>query len=61
IARKMLAFGMEELKRRGFKSVHFLVNRHNTKAIRSYAVFSFPVVGECELFEQEFLCYEKEL
>ena len=49
IARQMLVFGMEELARRGYKSVHFLVNKLNVKALRSYAVFGFDVVGECSL------------
>ena len=61
IARQMLVFGMEELARRGYKSVHFLVNKLNVKALRSYAVFGFDVVGECSLFGQPFLCYEKSL
>lgn len=61
LARQMVRFVMEVLKERGFKSIHFLVNKHNQKAIRSYAVFGFNVVGECHMFEQDFLCYEKEL
>ena len=61
IARQMLVFGMEELSRRGYKSVHFLVNKLNVKALRSYAVFGFDTVGECSLFGQPFLCYEKSL
>ena len=61
IARKMLQHGMEQLKKRGYKSIHFLVNKHNTKAIRSYAVFGFAHVGECYMFEQDFFCYEKAL
>ena len=60
-ARQMLQYGMDVLKERGKKSIHFLVNRYNVKAIRSYAQFDFNVVGECEMFEQSFLCYEKEL
>ncbi len=59
--RIMLKFGMEELKRRGFNGIHILVNKHNTKAIRCYAVFGFRIVGECHMYEQDFLCYEKEL
>ena len=59
LARIMLKFGMEELKRRGFKGIHFLVNKHNIKAIRSYEVFGFNTVGECHMFEQNFFCYEK--
>ena len=61
IAREMLKYGMDELKRRGCKSVHFLVNKLNKKALRSYAVFGFETVGECSLYDQPFLCYEKPL
>ena len=61
IARQMLQYAMEILRNRGCKSVHFLVNRENEKAIRSYAHMDFRMVGECRLFEQDFLCYEKEL
>jgi ribosomal protein S18 acetylase RimI-like enzyme len=57
----MMQFGMDELKRRGYRGIHMLVNRHNVKAIRCYAVFGFNVVGECHMFDQDFLCYEKEL
>ena len=61
IAREMLKHGMRELKKRGYKSVHFLVNKENKKALRSYAAFQFPVVGECEMFGQPFFCYESKL
>jgi len=59
--RIMLKFGMDELKRRGFKGIHILVNKNNTKAIRCYAIFGFRLAGECYMYEQNFLCYEKEL
>lgn len=61
LGRIMLQFGMDELKRRGFKGIHILVNKHNTKAIRCYSVFGFRMAGECHMYEQDFLCYEKEL
>ena len=61
LARVMLRFGMEELERRGFRGIHILVNRYNVKAIRSYAVFGFREVGQCHLYEQDFLCYQREL
>ena len=59
--RIMLQFGMDELKRRGYKGIHMLVNKHNAKAIRCYAVFGFNVVGETHMYDQDFLCYEKML
>ena len=61
IAKQMLKYGMDVLKERGYKSIHFLVNKHNEKVIRSYAQFGFNIVGECHLFEQDFLCYEKDV
>ena len=61
LARIMLERGMEELKRRGCNGIHILVGKYNTKAIRSYAVFGFDEVGECYLYDQDFLCYEKRL
>ena len=60
IARIMLQYGLDELKRRGFRGIHILVGRENTKALRSYAVFGFRKVGECRLFEEDFICFEKE-
>lgn len=59
IARELLKCGMEELKRRGNLGVHFLVCKTNKKAIRSYAQLDFTIVGECELFDEEWWCYEK--
>ena len=61
LGRIMLKFGMDELKRRGFKGIHFLVNRHNIKAIRCYEIFGFKKAGECHMYEQDFYCYELEL
>lgn len=61
IARRLLQYGMDELKRQGMKSVHFLVCKTNKKAIRSYNKLNFDIVGECELFGEEWWCYEKSL
>ena len=59
--RIMLKYGMDELKKRGYKGIHILVNKYNVKAIRSYAVFGFHLAGECRMYDQDFLCYEKAL
>lgn len=61
VARKLLQYGMAELKLQGRKSVHFLVCKTNKKAIRSYDKLDFNVVGECRLFGEEWWCYEKSL
>ena len=57
----LLQFGMDELKKRGFRGVHFLVNKGNKIAIRCYQNFGFHIAGECHLYDQDFLCYEKAL
>ena len=61
IAKEMINAGLEELRKRGFKSLHFLVNRNNLKACKCYAAYPFNKMGECELYEQPMLCYEMEL
>ena len=59
--KEMIEKGLEELKDRSYKSLHFLVNRHNLKALKCYSAFPFNKVGECEIYEQPMLCYEMEL
>ena len=61
LGRIMMQYAMDELKRRGYKGIHILVNKHNFKAIRCYEVFGFRTVGECHMYEQDFFCYEREL
>lgn len=61
IARQMLRRAMEVLKERGFRSIHFLVNSTNQKALRSYAALGFSTVGSLWMYEQPMLCYEKAL
>lgn len=61
IARKLLKHAMEELRRRGKRSVHLLVCKTNKKAIRSYEKLNFEVVGECQMFGEDWWCYEKVL
>lgn len=61
IARLLLQYGMKELKKQGKKSVHFLVCKTNRKALRSYNKLNFDVVGESDLFGEDWWCYEKEL
>lgn len=61
LGRIMMQYAMDELKRRGYKGIHILVNKHNIKAIRCYEIFGFNTVGECHMYEQDFLCYERKL
>ena len=61
VARKLLSCGMEELRKRGCKGVHFLVSPGNERALRSYARLEFTNCGECDLYDHHWFCYEKQL
>ncbi len=61
IARQLLIYAMQELAKRGYKSVHFLVSKTNERALRSYVKLDFENCGEADLFGEQWWCYEKEL
>lgn len=61
IAGKLLCYGMEELRRRGKRSVHLLACKTNKKALRVYEKLNFNIVGECEMYGEEWWCFEKAL
>lgn len=61
IARFMIESVSKEIKKRGYSSVRYLVCRHNQPALNSYKKLNFEEVGECRLFEEDFLCFEKSL
>ena len=61
IGKILVKFLLDELKKRGFKGVHIIVNRYNPKALRLYDSFDFKNVGECSMYTQDFFCYELDL
>lgn len=61
LARRIVAGVMQVLKDRGTRSIHLLVNPNNIPAVRTYGFFHFDQVGECDMYNQHFLCLEKEL
>lgn len=61
IARQMIAYAMEQLRREGRDAVRFLVGAHNTPALRSYAKLGYEVCGEADAWGSHWLCYEKRL
>ena len=61
LGRRIVAGVMQALKDRGYRSIHLLVNSENIPAIRTYGFFRFDQVGECDLYNQHFLCLEKDL
>ena len=61
LGRRIVAHVMQVLKDRGCKSVRLLVNARNTPAVHVYRFFRFETVGECDMYQQHFLCMEKPL
>lgn len=61
IGRELLAGVMEEIRKRGFRSVHMLVAKDNVKALHSYRKLEFEKVGEYVLQGHDYWCYEKSL
>lgn len=61
IAGQLLEAAMEELRRRGYRGIHFLVSPGNERALRAYGRLRFDKVGEIALYGHSWYCYEKEL
>ena len=61
LARRMVAHVMQVLKDRGYRGIHLLVNSENIPAIRTYGFFHFDRAGECDMYNQHFICLEKAL
>lgn len=58
IAKEMMLHCFDELKRKGFKSVHILVRPEHIVALKSYSKLGFETVGKTYLFEKDFVCME---
>lgn len=61
IARKMLLLLMEELKKRGYEGIHFLVSPQNPAALASYQKLEFENLGTEFMYGREWFCYEKRI
>ncbi|MCQ2417681.1 MAG: GNAT family N-acetyltransferase [Oscillospiraceae bacterium] len=61
IARQMMRYSFDILRSEGKKSVHILVRKGHNIALKSYMPLGFSEVGECNLFEKDFICLEMNL
>ena len=61
IAREMVRFALNELKKRGFRGVHILVGRENFAAQRCYAPFGLRVAAQANQYGVDWYCMEGEL
>ena len=58
IAKEMMRHVFDVLKKEGKKSVHILVKTGHKAALSSYGALGFQIVGECNLFDKDFICME---
>lgn len=58
IAKEMMKYVFEILKKEGKKGVHILVKTGHEAALSSYSAIGFQVVEECTLFDKDFVCME---
>lgn len=61
LAKAMLAASIDAARADGCDGVRFLVAKKNKIAQRAYASFGFDVCGECEMWGDVWLCYQKRL
>ena len=61
IAKEMIGYVFEILRKEGKKGVHILVKTGHKAAISAYSAIGFKTVGECTLFDKDFICMEIEL
>ena len=61
IAKEMMRYVFDILKKEGKRSVHILVKTGHKAAFAAYGTLGFKTVGECNMFGKDFICMEKEL
>lgn len=61
IAKAMIEYVFGILRKEGKRSVHILVKTGHTTALSLYSAIGFRTVGECNLFDKDFICMEIEL
>lgn len=61
IARQMIEFIFDKLKKEGKNGVHILVRTGHEAALALYGKVGFKKVGECNMFGKDFICMETKL
>ena len=58
IAKMMMRYAFDRLREQGNKGVHILVRKNHNAALAAYRALGFEAVGDCRLFDKEFVCME---
>ena len=61
IGSMLFRYVLDEAKKEGYKSSHILVKTGHVVALAAYQKLGYKKVGECRLFDKDFICMEVEL
>lgn len=61
IAKRMLTAAMALAREQGVQAVRFLVSKDNPAPQRAYAKLNFDICGETQMYDWDWLCYQKRL
>lgn len=61
LARQLIAHVLEEMRARGMRGARYLVGKDNMRAQKAYAALQFHYAGQIRFYEDEYLCFEKDL
>lgn len=61
LGKEMMRYAFEILKKQGKRSVHILVKTGHEVALSAYSSLGFQTVGDCQLFDKDFVCMERSL
>lgn len=61
IAKYLIKYIEQDVIKRGFDGIHFLVSKTNPHAKAVYDKLNYLCCGECLMYEKEWFCYEKKL
>ena len=59
LAGNLIQGAMENLQKRKYKGVHYLVSPNNANALRAYKKMEFNDCGRIFLYDHEWICYER--
>ncbi len=58
LASNLLEYVIQDVKKRGFDSIHLLVSKTNPAALALYTKFGFECCGERNAYDFDWFCYE---
>ena len=61
IAKILVKYIEQDILKRGFDGIHFLVSKTNPKALAVYNKLEYKKCGETVMYDIDWFCYEKKI